>query len=48
MRSGQKKRANYGTNWKPLFDKYIKDANARGLPGEEAVEFCFDYLKNHQ
>jgi TRAP-type C4-dicarboxylate transport system substrate-binding protein len=32
---------------RPLFEKYIKNANARGLPAEKAVKFCFDYLENH-
>jgi TRAP-type C4-dicarboxylate transport system substrate-binding protein len=30
---------------KPLFDEYLRNTSAKGLPGEEALDFCFDYLK---
>lgn len=33
---------------KPLFDEYVKDMKAKGLPGEEALKFCRDYLKTHR
>jgi TRAP-type C4-dicarboxylate transport system substrate-binding protein len=29
----------------PLFDEYVKAMKAKGLPGEEVVTFCRDYLK---
>ncbi len=32
---------------KPMFDEYIKELNAKGLPGTEAVKFCMDYVKSH-
>jgi hypothetical protein len=33
---------------RPLIDDYVKDLKQIGLPGEEALKFCFDYLKKHQ
>lgn len=31
----------------PLFDQFAKEVNAKGLPGDEALKFCLDYLKAH-
>lgn len=33
---------------KPLLDEYVKDKSAKGLPAEEALKFCQDYLKKNQ
>lgn len=32
---------------KPLLDQYVKDVNSKGLPGDEALKFCLDFLKKH-
>jgi len=32
----------------PIFDEYIKETKAKGLPGEEALKFCQEYLKKNQ
>lgn len=32
---------------KPLQLEYVKDMKAKGLPGEEALKFCLDYIKTH-
>jgi len=32
----------------PLMDEYVKGTKAQGLPGEEALKFCVDYLKANQ
>jgi TRAP-type C4-dicarboxylate transport system substrate-binding protein len=32
---------------RPLLDDYVNSMKAKGLPGEEALEFCMDYLKKH-
>jgi hypothetical protein len=32
----------------PLFDEYVKNMKAKGLPGEEVVKFCMDFLKKNQ
>jgi TRAP-type transport system periplasmic protein len=37
------------TRWaekvKPLLDEYVANAKAKGLPGDEALMFCLDFLK---
>lgn len=33
---------------KPLYDEYVNSMKTKGLPGEEAVKFCQDYLKQNQ
>ena len=32
---------------KPLFDDYVRSMKEKGLPGEEALRFCRDWLKAH-
>jgi len=32
---------------KPILDEYAKNMKAKGLPGDEALKFCIDYLKTH-
>jgi TRAP-type C4-dicarboxylate transport system substrate-binding protein len=32
----------------PMLDDYVKGAKAKGLPGDEALKFCLDYLKANQ
>jgi TRAP-type C4-dicarboxylate transport system substrate-binding protein len=32
---------------KPILDEYVKMARSKGLPGEEALKFCQDFLKNN-
>jgi TRAP-type C4-dicarboxylate transport system substrate-binding protein len=32
---------------KPVLDKYVQKMKAKGLPGEEALKFCLDYIKTH-
>jgi TRAP-type C4-dicarboxylate transport system substrate-binding protein len=32
---------------KPILDKYVAMAKGKGLPGDEALKFCQDYLKSH-
>jgi TRAP-type C4-dicarboxylate transport system substrate-binding protein len=32
---------------KPILENYVKMAKAKGLPGEETLKFCQDYLKAH-
>jgi TRAP-type C4-dicarboxylate transport system substrate-binding protein len=33
---------------KPILEDYVKMTKARGLPGDEALRFCQDYLKKNQ
>jgi TRAP-type transport system periplasmic protein len=32
---------------KPVLDKYVKNMKAKGLPGDQALKFCLDYIKAH-
>lgn len=32
----------------PILQDYVKDAKAKGLPGDQALKFCKDYLKANQ
>jgi TRAP-type C4-dicarboxylate transport system substrate-binding protein len=32
---------------KPIWDTYVRMAKSKGLPGDEALKFCLDYLKSH-
>ena len=29
---------------RPVIDDYVKSLKAKGLPGDEAIKFCLDYL----
>ncbi|MBA4418224.1 MAG: C4-dicarboxylate ABC transporter substrate-binding protein [Syntrophus sp. (in: bacteria)] len=40
--------ARWAAKVKPLLDDYVKTTQAKGLPGEEALKFCVDYLKKNQ
>jgi hypothetical protein len=33
---------------RPIFDEYVTTMKAKGLPAEEALKFCQDYLKKNQ
>jgi TRAP-type C4-dicarboxylate transport system substrate-binding protein len=33
---------------RPILDEYVRNMKAKGLPGDEALKFCIDYLKTHQ
>jgi TRAP-type transport system periplasmic protein len=37
--------ARWAAKVKPLVDDYVKTTKAKGLPGDEAIKFCLDYLK---
>ena len=30
---------------KPIYEKYAAEVQAKGLPGNEALKFCLDFLK---
>jgi hypothetical protein len=32
---------------KPILDDYVKMAKSKGLPGDEALKFSQDFLKNN-
>jgi TRAP-type transport system periplasmic protein len=33
---------------RPILDDYVKDMKSKGLPGDEALKFCLDFLKTHR
>jgi TRAP-type transport system periplasmic protein len=37
--------AKWAEKVKPLLDEYVANAKAKGLPGDEALKFCQDFLK---
>jgi TRAP-type transport system periplasmic protein len=39
--------ARWSEKMKPMHDEYVKMAKSKGLPGEEALKFCLDYIKQH-
>jgi TRAP-type transport system periplasmic protein len=40
--------ARWAAAMKPIFDEYVKEMKTKGLPGEEALKFCQEYLKRNQ
>ena len=40
--------ARWAARLRPMLDEYVKNMKAKGLPGEEALKFCQDYLKANQ
>ncbi len=39
--------ARWKTALKPILDDYVNNMKAKGLPGDEALKFCVEYLKAH-
>jgi len=37
--------AKWAEKVKPMLDEYVANAKSKGLPGEEALKFCLDFLK---
>ena len=33
---------------RPVLDDYVKMAKGKGLPGDEALKFCEEFLKKNQ
>ena len=33
---------------RPVINEYVTELQAKGLPGQEALNFCLEYLKTHQ
>jgi len=48
IRLTNEENARWAAAVKPLLDEYLKSMKAKGLPGDEALKFCLDYLKAHQ
>jgi TRAP-type C4-dicarboxylate transport system substrate-binding protein len=39
--------ARWAEKVKPLFNEYVKEMKEKGLPGDQVLKFCVDYLKAH-
>ncbi len=39
--------AKWAAKVRPVIDEYVAGLKAKGLPGEEALKFCLDYLKKN-
>ncbi|MFZ1989325.1 MAG: C4-dicarboxylate ABC transporter substrate-binding protein, partial [Alphaproteobacteria bacterium] len=39
--------ARWAERVKPIIDQYLATTKEKGLPGEEVLQFCVDYLKKH-
>jgi TRAP-type transport system periplasmic protein len=39
--------AKFKAKLQPIIDDYAKNMKAKGLPGDEAVKFCTDYIRTH-
>lgn len=40
--------AKWAEKVKPMLDEYVASAKSKGLPGDEALKFCLDFLKNYK
>jgi len=40
--------ARWAEKMKPIFDEYVQNTKAKGLPGDLTLKFCLDYLKANQ
>ncbi len=40
--------ARWAERLRPILDDYVRDMKSKGLPGDQALKFCVDYLKAHQ
>ena len=47
LRVSKTEREKTAAKMKPVFDEYLQSTRAKGLPGDEALKFCLDYVKAH-
>lgn len=45
--ASKEQQAKTAAKMRPVLDDYVKRTKVKGLPGDEALKFCLDYLKNH-
>jgi len=43
----KEEQAKWAPKVRPLLDSYVRDVTKKGLPGEDAVNFCLEYIKTH-
>jgi TRAP-type C4-dicarboxylate transport system substrate-binding protein len=47
IKATKEEEARTAEKMKPVFAKYVSDMKAKGLPGDQALKFCLDYIKTH-
>ena len=47
LRASKEEEARTAEKMKPVLAEYVKDMKSKGLPGDEALKFCLDYIKSH-
>jgi TRAP-type C4-dicarboxylate transport system substrate-binding protein len=47
VRSSKEEEAKTAEKMKPVLAEYVKIMKGKGLPGDEALKFCQDYIKTH-
>jgi TRAP-type transport system periplasmic protein len=47
VRASKEEEARTAEKMKPVIEKYVREKKAKGLPAEEALKFCLDYIKTH-
>jgi TRAP-type C4-dicarboxylate transport system substrate-binding protein len=47
VRSSKEEEARTAEKMKPVLAEYVKNMKSKGLPGDEALKFCLDYIKSH-
>jgi TRAP-type transport system periplasmic protein len=48
LKVSDKEIADTAAKMKPILDKYVEMTKSKGLPGDEALKFCQDYLKKNK
>ena len=43
----KEEQAKWAEKMKPIYDKYVNMTKTKGVPGDEALKFCLDYIKAH-
>jgi TRAP-type C4-dicarboxylate transport system substrate-binding protein len=43
----EKEQAATAEKMKPIWNAYVEMTKSKGLPGDEALKFCLDYLKSN-
>jgi TRAP-type C4-dicarboxylate transport system substrate-binding protein len=47
VKVSEEEEAKTAEKMKTVRDKYVQKMKAKGLPGDEAMKFCLDYIKTH-
>ncbi|HEY3276068.1 MAG TPA: TRAP transporter substrate-binding protein [Syntrophorhabdaceae bacterium] len=47
IKASKEEEAKTAAKMKPIQEKYVKAMKAKGLPGDETMKFCLDYIKTH-